>query len=262
MLRQIFANGIENLFKQNIINCNMQPAFTVFSRNTYIFKRRHPPRSLKKGQTKYVLKQKSFIYDVVESESTREPEFIDIILTSYVKGLGLEGDVVSVEKIKAYTKYIAPGIAEFATPENLNRLKSSDANKIKKFSSVDVEKTISYLNTRVFSIVMNKETEWTIEPWHIRVSLRKAGVYVNDDCIELPSQKIQGPSLDLENKEFYVTLTINKTEKVNIRCRIHHWSTEPVNRLPYVVDHWLMKADKIFPENIETTKDAQITTNQ
>jgi large subunit ribosomal protein L9 len=57
---------------------------------------------------------------------------------------------------------------------------------------------------------MNKDNPWTIEPWHIRVSLRKMNVHVlNDDSIKLPDQPISGPDLTLEGKSFVVFITVS-----------------------------------------------------
>jgi large subunit ribosomal protein L9 len=94
---------------------------------------------------------------------------------------------------------------------------------------------------------MSKDNPWVLEPWHIRVSLRKAAFYVLDDSsIELPKEKITGPDLNKQNKEFVVTITINKTEKAKVRCRIHHWSTDPSDKLPYVFEHFKHPAEPLF----------------
>lgn len=62
----------------------------------------------------------------------------------------------------------------------------------------------------VVSVSMNKDIPWTIEPWHIRVSLRKMNVHVlNDDSIELPEQPISGPDPTLEGKSFVVYITVS-----------------------------------------------------
>lgn len=98
-----------------------------------------------------------------------------------------------------------------------------------------------------FAIVMNKDQPWVIEPWHIRSSLRKAGFHIlNDSAIELPEEKITGPDLTKQNKEFIVWVRVNNTEKARVKCRIHHWSTDPVERLPYVFEHYKQKAEPLF----------------
>lgn len=103
------------------------------------------------------------------------------------------------------------------------------------------------LERRVFAVVMNKDHPWVIEPWHIRASLRKCGYIISsDDAIELPAEKISGPDLTKQNKEFTVTVTINKMEKARVRFRIHHWSTNPSDRLPYIFEHWNQDAEPLF----------------
>lgn len=67
-----------------------------------------------------------------------------------------------------------------------------------------------YLKKRCVLVVMNMETEWTIEPWHIRSSFRKSGIHIHSDSqIKLPPQPIKGPNMDLQDKDFYVTITVS-----------------------------------------------------
>lgn len=73
-----------------------------------------------------------------------------------------------------------------------------------------VFKTVKYLKKMIVSVSMNKDEPWTIEPWHIRVSLRKMNVHVlNEDSIELPKEPISGPDLTLEGKSFVVYITVS-----------------------------------------------------
>lgn len=55
---------------------------------------------------------------------------------------------------------------------------------------------------------MNKDVPWTLEPWHVKASFRKAGFHVAEDAIQIPSKPITGPDMSLEDKEFYVTVTV------------------------------------------------------
>lgn len=69
---------------------------------------------------------------------------------------------------------------------------------------------MKYLKKMVVSVSMNKDEPWTIEPWHIRVSLRKMNVHVlSDDSIELPEHPISGPDFTLEGKSFVVYITVS-----------------------------------------------------
>ena len=102
---------------------------------------------------------------------------------------------------------------------------------------------------------MNKDQPWVVEPWHIRASLRKAGYHCKDDsCITLPADKIEGPDLNKENKEFFCTVTINNLETAQLRCRIHHWSTDPSERLPYILEHWKNPAEPLFGSETSASK--------
>lgn len=56
---------------------------------------------------------------------------------------------------------------------------------------------------------MNKDHPWTLKPVHIKTSFRKCGYIVPEHTITMPEKEIKGPNLDLENKEFYVTVTVN-----------------------------------------------------
>lgn len=61
----------------------------------------------------------------------------------------------------------------------------------------------------LLSVVMNMETPWTLKPWHIKVSFRKCGYIVAEDAITLPEVPIKGPDMSLQDKEFFVTLTVS-----------------------------------------------------
>lgn len=100
---------------------------------------------------------------------------------------------------------------------------------------------------KILPIVMNKDEPWVIEKWHIRASLRKAGYYATEESITIPDTPIKGPDLSLENKEFNVTIKINGMETATLRCRIHHWSTDPVGKLPYLPEYWKLPSEPIFP---------------
>lgn len=69
---------------------------------------------------------------------------------------------------------------------------------------------MKYLKRIVVGVSMNKNEPWTIEPWNIRVSLRKMNIHVlSDDSIELPKEPISGPDLTLEGKSFIVYITVS-----------------------------------------------------
>lgn len=223
--------------------------------NTFILKRRWPPKLHKKGSKPEKLRGRHFVYDLVEDTSVRPKPNLEVILTSFVEGFGQRGDVLSVKNSVAYNKLLLPGLAVYKTPENLARYAkaatTTDEN-VKTHSSPFAERTVSRLEARPFAIIMNKHHPWKIEPWHVRVSLRKAGININSDAaIELPEQPITGPDLLKQNKEFIAVVTLNNLEKARIRCRIHHWTTDPAERLPYVFEHWKLPAEPLITADSE-----------
>ncbi|CAG9789314.1 unnamed protein product [Diatraea saccharalis] len=220
------------------------------TRNTFILKRRFPPTLHKKGGKPPKMKARHFIYDLVEETNVQRKPDMKIILNQFVDGVGKAGDVLTLRPNVAYKEYLMPGLAVYGSPENLAKNEKQEYDTIdedKKFSSPYVQRTMRGLSHLVLQITMNKLVPWTLEPWHVRVSFRKAGFVVPEHAIEMPPITIRGPDLSLQNKEFYVTVTINKTEKVNVRCRIHHWATG-LDRLPSVDFHWKKPMEALIPE--------------
>jgi large subunit ribosomal protein L9 len=211
-----------------------------FFQNTFILKRRWPPNLHKKNTAPPKLRGRNFVYDLVEDTLAKKKPNVEVVLKSFVDGIGSKGDIVSLRPNKAYHDLLLPGLAVYKTPENVQKYsKLKEEIDVKEHSSPYAQRTINILQGITLSVVMNKDHPWVIEPWHIRASLRKCGYHVLDDAaIEMPAEKIVGPDLMKQNKIFHVTVTINKFEKVKVACRIHHWSTEPSERLPYAPEFW------------------------
>lgn len=202
----------------------------------------------KKNEKPKPLKGKFFCYDLVEDRSVKKRPNLDIVLTTFVNGVGDRGDIVSVPRNQAYNKLLLPGLGVYKTDESIAKYANNkDETKDKvEHSSPYAERTVNVMERRGLTIVMNKDEPWVLEPWHVRASLRKAGVYAVEEAIELPKEPITGPDLKKQGKEFIVTVTVNNLEKARIPCRIHHWSTDPSNRLPYQVDPWKLPAEPLF----------------
>lgn len=216
--------------------------------NTFILKRRWPPRLHKKNERPHVLRGKHHCYELVEDRSIKKRANLEVILTAFVGGVGHRGDVISIPRTEAYNKLLLPGLAVYKTDENVKKyaILKEDTNKAVQHSSPYAERTVNVLQSRILAVIMNKDQPWVLEPWHIRASLRKAGMYADEGTIEIPKEPITGPDLLKEGKEFVVTVTVNNMEKAKVRCRIHHWSTDPSNRLPYVEEHWKLPAEPLF----------------
>lgn len=198
------------------------------------------------------MKQQNYIYELVKNKSDEKKPNIDVILKEYVDGLGNVGQRVSVKPQWAYSNLLLPGLAVYASPENVEKYEDEHAaEKTDKHSSPTASLTVQSLSRILLSVVMNMEEKWTLEPWHIKASFRKCGYTVPEQAISLPEELISGPNMDLEDKEFYVTVTINNLEKVNVRCRIHHWSTDIKNRLEFQEKFWLTPTEPIFADQKE-----------
>lgn len=198
-----------------------------------------------------MLRSKQFVYELVEDTNTKKKPELEVVLTAFVSGLGNRGSIVSVTQNFAYNKLLLPGLAVYKTPENIAKYEPSEETKAKQFrSSPYVERTISDFQKQGVVVVMNKSKPWVIQPWHIRVSMRQAGLYVLDDSsIELPKEPITGPDSAKDQKDFYVTVTINNLEKAKVRCRIFHWSNDPRARTVIQPDFWQSPPELLFPDD-------------
>ncbi|XP_065072895.1 large ribosomal subunit protein bL9m [Ochlerotatus camptorhynchus] len=227
--------------------CSAARVLNQQTRNTFVLKRRNPPTLYKKNQKPGKLRGRHYVYDLVEDTTIKKKPNLEVVLTSFVEGIGSKGDVVSLKPHVAYNKLLLPGLAVYKTPEAVAQYASAKEDKEKELhSSAYAQRTVNKLEEIVLAVVMNKDHPWVIERWHIKASLRKAGFYVPEDAITLPETPIAGPDMLKQNKEFYCTITINNLEKARLRCRIHHWSTEPSERLTYVFEHWKMQAEPLF----------------
>ncbi|CAG4953848.1 unnamed protein product [Parnassius apollo] len=242
--------GIRSIFNKAVTT--FPTLFSQQTRNTFVLKRRWPPPLHKKGGKPSKLRGRHFVYDLVEDTNVRKKPDIKIILNQFVDGIGEAGDVLTLSPAKAYKEFLVPGLAVYASPDNIAKFKVDESKpKVEgTFSSPYVQRTIGCLSRLVLHITMSKKEPWTLEPWHVRASFRKAGFVVPEYAIKMPPVEIKGPDLSLQEKEFYVTVKINNTEEVNVRCRIHHWATG-LDRLPWVEFHWKKPCEALIPEQAE-----------
>lgn len=112
-------------------------------------KRKHEPLLHKKGLPFKKLKSKHYIYELIKDTAIEGKPDINIILTQYVEGFGNAGDKLSVRPGFAYNKLLLPGLAVYASPENIEKYENykSGENEI-KYSSPYVHRVniIFYIN--------------------------------------------------------------------------------------------------------------------
>lgn len=75
--------------------------------------------------------------------------------------------------------------------------------------------TTNILSRLTLSVIMNNETPWTLKPWHVSASFRKCSYIVPEETITLPSKPIIGPNPEIQNKTFFITVTVS-VEKIRI----------------------------------------------
>jgi len=218
--------------------------------NTFILRRKYPVSLHKKNSKPHRLRARHFVYDLVEDTNARRKQPLDLILTQYVADLGNVGTRVSMHPTQAYARLLLPKLADYATPENIEKYTklATDQADNTPFSTASVERTMKYLSRKRISIVMSKDVPWTLEKWHIKANFRKNGIYLPEDAITMPEKPISGPNLDLQEKEFYVTLTINNREQVKVRCCLHHWTPDNTAQI-HVAEFWKQPSEPIFPED-------------
>merc|ERR1711915_1095824 len=148
--------------------------------------------------------------------------------------------------------------ADFIIPEETKMNSSNSARLL-----------VRLLSKKVIDVCMNSDNPWTIEPFHVRASLRKFGTWVKLDKITIPGGDIVGPDLNLENKEFIAVAEINNFEKIKLRCRIHHISQDPerIIRLDNWFDRlaepvWEHEREELFNLNREQPRKSSLKDDQ
>nr|XP_018905657.1 PREDICTED: 39S ribosomal protein L9, mitochondrial [Bemisia tabaci] len=226
------------------------------SRNTFVLRRKNPaPPGRINGNKREWFKLKAIYKEYILVEDTQTKRLADkqFVLKTFVEDVGQKGDIIWMHPLRAYERLVLPGLADFGTPENIaEALKYKKTEEDIKYSTITAPEVKRILEVHtILKVTMNKETPWTMEPWHIRVACRQANIMLgSNDCVQFP-RKIEGPNLDWEAKEFYVIIKINNFEEAKLRCRLHHWSTSPFDRLPWESDFWDKRAEPIFPEDAE-----------
>lgn len=120
-------------------------------------KRKWPPGLHKVNGKPKPLRGRHYVYELIKDTSIEKQPNIDVILVSYVDGYGNTGDKVSVKPTVAYNELLLPGLAVYATPENLVKYeqKESEKQKEEEHSSPFAQRVYhnsenKYKNTRKF----------------------------------------------------------------------------------------------------------------
>jgi len=226
------ARGLPSAFSPVLLPCRSTHVFAKF-KVTHMQR----PVSINDApyrQDKHRMADERFIYEVVQDTKEKPVKKIEVILTDTVEDIGVRGEVVSLDARRARRMVLLPRRGHYATPENILKFRGlSIHDDPSQYSSKDAKKTVEHLGGMLLTVSMNVHTPWVIQPWHVQVAFRKAGVHMPVEAIELPSEEITGPNLDYQEKQFYVIVTVNGRERVAVRCDLHHVSGAPKHRLPW-----------------------------
>lgn len=96
----------------------------------------------KKREEPKLLKSKHYIYDIVQNTDIEKQPELDLILTKYVEGIGKAGDKILVKQHFAYINLLLPGLAVYATPENIEKFQSNEIAEEDQHSSPTVQRVI------------------------------------------------------------------------------------------------------------------------
>ena len=68
--------------------------------------------------------------------------------------------------------------------------------------------SVADLSKFAVPLIMNSDTQWTLEPWHVKLALLRHGVTVEEESITLPEHKFSGPNEAYEGGEILINLKV------------------------------------------------------
>lgn len=91
------------------------------------------------------MRGRHFIYDLVEDTCTSKQNNIEVILKTFVDGIGKKGEILSLKPTFAYNKLLLPGLAVYKTEENLEKYSIDSSNLDEEQSSSPYVQKVSQL---------------------------------------------------------------------------------------------------------------------
>ncbi|BFZ14068.1 hypothetical protein BsWGS_17107 [Bradybaena similaris] len=146
------------------------------------------------------------------------PTEMSCILTDFVEGLGIRGDIVKVERDMFHLELFPANLAVYASPENIQEFeeerKAKGIEKAENRLGVFARMAMKELNHMTLEIPMNPKTSWTLTKQHVLVAFRLQEVELDEDCIMIPEEPIT------EFQDVTVEVLINKLETVKLQAKI------------------------------------------
>ncbi|KRX20564.1 39S ribosomal protein L9, mitochondrial [Trichinella nelsoni] len=238
----------------------MSTNFRTFVRRTWVLQHAHyfPATVAGREQRSPDEKEQFQHYEVIQEDGDGSRPDVAVILTQDVEGYGKAGEVITVSSEILHNELLPLKLAVYPTKFNRRLYNITDEQMSKrgqKKLSFEL-RTSKELHSMVVIVNMSLDNEWTLEKWHLRVSMRLQGFMVPDDCIVLPLHRIVGPNLDLEAKLFRFYVVVNKHIVVPMIGRIQQVSNKMAKKLimpgldPHVASEEELKVCEIVPEQI------------
>ncbi|VDO93520.1 unnamed protein product [Soboliphyme baturini] len=192
--------------------------------------------------------------------------------TYLLAGYGKAGDIIEVMSHIARNSLFLGGHAVYASDFNLQKYGFSEkASETAAGSDLSfMNRTSRHLHQMVLNITMNMTVPWTVEKWHVRVSFRKSGLMLKDDCVILPPEPINGPDFAIESKLFRFYVVINRKVVVPCTGRVHHVTLDTTKKIispgfdPYritnkqISESGLVKEEIYFADDLNEMNDKQV----
>lgn len=209
-----------------------------FQRSVVTVQRRCDPEISRRYNARWPhMTYENYVYDALRDYEAEPEQPLKVVLVETVDGIGVKGEVVSVDRDYARKELLLPRLAVYATEENIEKysVSAEDLARLDRtaLSSKYVSYTMAFVKSRVFFMFLSPHNSWTVSPWHVRLALRQGGLSLSPDtAIQMPEEEISGPQKDggMWGKEFFVTVPVNKREQLRPRFRLLPWENDPLLR--------------------------------
>jgi len=163
--------------------------------------------------------QMNELYKILDvKEVITYPRDMDCLLTDFVDGLGVRGDLVRVKREMFHSSLYPDGLAVYASPENIAEFeeekKAQGVDAAATRLGVTARMTMKELNNMTLEVYMREGGGWSLSEKHVQVAFRLMGIELDEDCISLPAE----PVTDFGETE--VTVLVNNLESIKVKANI------------------------------------------
>ncbi|XP_070547171.1 large ribosomal subunit protein bL9m-like [Ptychodera flava] len=219
-------------------------------RTAVVLERMVPPKLARKGQIPK-LKKANKVYKVVKDLKHEPQEKMKLILIQDLEKYGRQGELVTVTKQVGRNKLLAPGLAVYASPENIKEYCMQEKPKVAEEEprlSRMALKTIEYLKKNDVVIAMRNSIKFQIEKHHvIDYYEHKLGVIVPEHALQLPDTPIT------KFGEYTIQVTVNGIETVDVKLIVKNYVIKRKKRYLEYLEK--MKMSGIIDEPVQETEE-------